>query len=218
MTTNPITPEEWPTAWMRDATLIRFYLDGKEIAVIDGVTGLTWTLLNGEPGDPWIVNESVWPIADRWVFTAAFMRNPNTDDAPTFQSIREEGFYGGDGVGYAALQAELMAKPVSPWDYPGSPILYVMYSEREERLSVCRACEFFNHAESTCTVDDSFIPTKTIDGSQVCPDGRWDQASSWDEATADRKREAAVINIPAIPNADQAEFEAEWEARRGDVR
>lgn len=218
MTTNPITPEEWPSAWVRDATLVRFFLAGKEIAVIDGVTGLTWTLLTDEPGSPWIVNEAVWPVADHWIFTAAYLIGAGTDDKPEFRSIREEGFYGGDGVGYAELQAQLAAKPTSPWDYPGSPVLYVMYSEREARLNVCRACEFFNHAESTCTVDDSFMPTKTIDGGQICPDGRWDQASSWDEATADKKQAAAVINIPAIPNADQAEFEAEWEARHGGVR
>jgi hypothetical protein len=213
VTTNPIPSQDWPSAWVRDATLIRFFSEDKEIAVIDGVTGLKWTLLADEPESPWVVDESTWPVADYWIFDATYLAGVGPDDRPIFRSIHEEGAYGGDGEGYAILQAQLEARTVSPWDYPGSSTLYAMYPERQARLDICHACELFDHAEGRCTVDESFMPIKTIDGGQVCPDNRWGLAPSWDSELADAKYAAAVVNVPSSSTDEQAAFEAEWEAR-----
>jgi hypothetical protein len=220
MTTNPIAAEDWPSAWVRDVTLIRFLVgtdpdNEREIAIIDGVTGLKWVLLTDEPGSPWVVDESVWPVADHWIFEATYLVGDGVEVARGFRTIREEGFYGGDGVGYAALQAELMAQAESPWEYPGSAVIFTTYAERTERLDICHACPFFDHRESTCTIDGSFMHRKTIDSASTCPDDppRWGQAASYDEDLAALRLESAVVHAPVELTEEQLEFEAEWQAR-----
>lgn len=209
MTATPFRFAETPVRWVRDRTVIRcFDDDGHEVATLDGNTGLAWVL----DGEDWAVDESVLPPG-RWVFDGVYLLGYGVEERRT-AVVHDEGVADNDGSGYAELLARLEALTESPWEYPAAPRIYTTWTQRSERLGICRACPLYDHAEGTCTVDDSFMVSKTVDASQECPDGKWAQPDGFDEAEAELRAQRSVVMAPVVGPLEQQEFEAEWEARR----
>jgi hypothetical protein len=199
--------KDMPGSWVRDRTLVRVYDDAnKEIAVLDGMTGLTW--VKPGPDADWELDTSVFPDG-RWVFDGVAVTGDGTTGMIGRQTWHEQGYCsGGD---WETLHAELMAETSSPWDYPGAGVVFSTYAERDSRLQVCRACPFYDQLDGTCSQDGAFMPLKTINAGETCPDERWAEAPSWTPDKAAAKLEQAQVGMPN--SEEQAAFEAEWEAR-----
>lgn len=207
------TPFRIPTEyvrWVRDRTVIRcFDDDGHEVAALDGSTGLAWTL----NGDEWAVDESVLPPG-RWVFDGVYLLGYGAGERHT-AVVHDEGVSDSDGTGYAAVLERLEAMTESPWEYVAAPRIFATWAQRQERITICRACPLYDHESGACTVDESFMVNKTIDASQECPEGKWGVTDDFDPAEAERRSQRSVVMVPAVgPLEDQQQFEAEWEARR----
>ena len=196
--------------WVRDRTVVRcFDADGHEVAALDGDTGLAWVL----DGDEWSLDESVLPPGP-WRFDGIYLFGYGTGGrVPT--AVTLDGVADNDGSGYAEVVARLEALTESPWDYTAAPRIFARWGQRQDRITTCRACPFFDHAEGACTLDGSFMVTKTIDAAQECPDGRWGVTDDFDAEEAERRSHRSVVMAPTVgPLEGQDEFDAEWEAHR----
>lgn len=216
MSATPFTTPE-QVAWVRSRTVVRCYDDdGREVITLDGATGLSWTMEQGDPS-LW-VDESVLPPG-RWVFDGVYLTGLTPLEERRSHVVHVEGVAVNDGSGFAGLLAQLEALDESPWEYVPAPRIYATWREREQRMGICRACPLYDHATGTCTVDDSFMADKTKHSGEVCPDDRWGLASNYDEEEAALRAQRSVNMVPveavlaALPD-DQQGFEAEWEARR----
>jgi len=49
----------------------------------------------------------------------------------------------------------------------------VSAAQKESRMSICRACEFFNNAKVTCSRCGCYLNIKTKWASESCPEGKW---------------------------------------------
>jgi hypothetical protein len=90
-----------------------------------------------------------------------------------------------------------------PWDFGYSNQLHVSRQERENRLSVCKSCPFFNIENMTCEVDGENVLDKTKYLDEYCPEEKW----------GDKKAVMQKIsrNATIISQQDQQEFESELE-------
>ena len=201
--------------WVRDRTIVRCYdADNKEIAVLDGASGLRWVLEETESGLRATVDDSVLPPG-RWVFDGVYLTG-GTDGTPLVTHVvHAEGVAVNDGSGYWQLVAELAGQPGSPWYYDGAAVWFATYAEREERLAICHECPLYLHGTGECSVDMNFMPSKTINAHESCPEGKWGIPDWWTTEDAQARLAAAAPPSPITPE-DQAAFEAEWEARSAD--
>ena len=46
-------------------------------------------------------------------------------------------------------------------------------NEANQRLNICRGCEFFNHAQERCGKCGCFMAVKTYLKAEKCPVGKW---------------------------------------------
>ena len=196
--------------WVRDRTVVRCFDEGgREVAALDGSTGLAWTL----DGDTWAIDESVLPPG-RWVFDGVYLLGSGSGERHT-AVVHDEGVADNDGSGYAEVVERLESLVESPWDYTAAPRIFATWRQRQDRLAVCRGCPLFDHASGACTVDDSFMVMKTIDASQECPEGKWGVTDDFDPVEAALRADRSVVMVPVEgPLEGQDAFNAEWEARR----
>lgn len=90
-----------------------------------------------------------------------------------------------------------------PWDYPYSTQEYVSRKEREERLSICKSCPFFDIENMTCKVDGGIVLDKTKYLYTYCPEEKWgDKAAVIEKFTR---------NGRIIDEQEQQKFEKELE-------
>jgi hypothetical protein len=196
-----------PRSWLRDRTVVRVYDGGgREIAVFDGATGISWIL--PELGGEWELDTSIFPPG-RWVFDGVYLTNDSADAPRGMRAMREEGTTENSPEAYQQWHDSMMALEDPPWDYPGATSIFVTFAERDTRLSICHDCEFYDHFAGVCRVDGNFMPNKTVNAAEECPDGKWGQGVGYSpEAEA-----ARASLLPPVPIEDQQDFEAEWEAR-----
>jgi hypothetical protein len=90
-----------------------------------------------------------------------------------------------------------------PWDFGYSNQLHVSRQERENRLSVCKSCPFFNIENMTCEVDGENVLDKTKYLDKYCPEEKWGDK----EAVMKKMSRNATI----IYQQDQQDFESELE-------
>jgi len=90
-----------------------------------------------------------------------------------------------------------------PWDFGYSNQIHVSRKEREERLSVCKSCQFFKINDMTCKIDRENVLDKTKHLDKYCPEEKWGDK----EAVIKKISRSATI----IYNENQKEFELELE-------
>jgi hypothetical protein len=90
-----------------------------------------------------------------------------------------------------------------PWDFGYSNQLHVSRQERENRLSVCKSCPFFNIENMTCEIDGENVLDKTKYLDKYCPEEKWGDK----EAVMKKISRSATI----IYQKDQQDFELELE-------
>jgi hypothetical protein len=90
-----------------------------------------------------------------------------------------------------------------PWDLGYSNQLHVSRKEREERLSICKSCPFFNIKDVTCQIDGSIVLETTKYADKYCPEEKWgDKESAMKKFAGD----AIIVN-----EEEQQDFESELE-------
>jgi hypothetical protein len=47
---------------------------------------------------------------------------------------------------------------------------------KQERMTICRSCEYFNHSFSTCQECGCYMPAKATFASAECPQGKWKES------------------------------------------
>ena len=60
-----------------------------------------------------------------------------------------------------------------PWDLLNPTIVHVNDQVRDERLAVCRGCEFFMSKTQQCRKCLCIMPLKTKLPHAYCPEGKW---------------------------------------------
>lgn len=65
-------------------------------------------------------------------------------------------------------------RPARPWDLFNKNIGRVTDSIKQERMEICRNCEFFVSLTQQCTKCGCIMPAKTSLPNAVCPVHKWD--------------------------------------------
>lgn len=94
-----------------------------------------------------------------------------------------------------------------PWRFDYRPGTYILASEREQRISICRTCPFFNR-KGFCESNNTLAIERTKMKIGFCPEGKW--GSEAEAAEAYQKEFVGENAVASIAN-DQKEFEAELE-------
>ena len=47
---------------------------------------------------------------------------------------------------------------------------------KQERMTICRSCEYLNHSFSTCHECGCYMPAKATFASTECPQGKWKES------------------------------------------
>jgi len=198
--------------WIRDRTIIRCYDENnKEVATLDGSTGLRWNMTEEEQGYRFSIDETTLPKG-KWIFDGVYLTNKWLDGNRTSSYVHLEGYAHEDGLDFQKNEEQLLQRLDSPWDYEGAFVIFVTYPTWKERLSICRNCINYDHIKGTCEIDNSFMATKSINAAEECPENKWGISENFDAKLAAEKMSTAYTMISPML-VDQKEFEYEWEAR-----
>jgi hypothetical protein len=107
-------------------------------------------------------------IPGRWVLFVKTMY-----DEEFLETIKIEGSKNKSEKDEEIYIKENIFKEKRPWDYGYSDQLHVSREEREERLSICKSCPFFNIEDMTCEVDGSIVLNTTKNANLFCPEEKW---------------------------------------------
>jgi hypothetical protein len=141
-------------------------------------------------------------VPGKWILFATKVFDEELEEA-----VRVEGKKDGE-------PREVVFNDKRPWDWNYSSEPHVSRQEREDRLSVCKSCPFFNIEDMKCEVDGKMVleTTKNVNG--YCPEEKWGDKKRIDmERLAENLARGDII-LPKGPNIDkedQAEFENELE-------
>lgn len=191
--------DEPNTVWVNDETfLCVFNSENVLIADYDFCSGLK--KMQNDKDMTIFINDRDLP-SGKWIL---FATKINLQDNLK-EKIKVEGF----------KEGEVTAKVFSdegPWLANCSPDERVSREEREERISICTECPFFNSADMICTINNRIVLESTKYKGLLCPKGKWG-----DQETIDRLLEEGIASgetiIPnvSIDKNDQLDFEAELE-------
>ena len=195
-----IYKDEPDTVWVNDETfLCVFNNENVLIADYDFCSGLK--IMQNNKNMTIFINDIDLP-SGKWIL---FATKINTQDNLR-ETIKVEGF----------KEGEVAAKEFNeegPWLNNCSPDEQVSKEEREERISICTECPFFNSADMICTINNRIVLESTKYKGLLCPKGKWG-----DQETMDRMLKEGLANgdiiMPVgetISKQDQSDFEADLE-------
>ena len=195
-----IYKDEPNTVWVNDETfLCVFNNENVLIADYDFCSGLK--IMQNNKNMTIFINDIDLP-SGKWIL---FATKINTQDNLR-ETIKVEGF----------KEGEVAAKEFNeegPWLNNCSPDEQVSKEEREERISICTECPFFNSADMICTINNRIVLESTKYKGLLCPKGKWG-----DQETMDRMLKEGLANgdiiMPVgetISKQDQSDFEADLE-------
>ena len=195
-----IYKDEPNTVWVNDETfLCVFNNENVLIADYDFCSGLK--IMQNNKNMTIFINDIDLP-SGKWIL---FATKINTQDNLR-ETIKVEGF----------KEGEVAAKEFNeegPWLNNCSPDEQVSKEEREERISICTECPFFNSADMICTINNRIVLESTKYKGLLCPKGKWG-----DQETMDRMLKEGLANgdimMPVgetIDKQDQSDFEADLE-------
>ena len=195
-----IYKDEPDTVWVNDETfLCVFNNENVLIADYDFCSGLK--IMQNNKNMTIFINDIDLP-SGKWIL---FATKINTQDNLR-ETIKVEGF----------KEGEVAAKEFNeegPWLNNCSPDEQVSKEEREERISICTECPFFNSADMICTINNRIVLESTKYKGLLCPKGKWG-----DQETMDRMLKEGLANgdimMPVgetIDKQDQSDFEADLE-------
>lgn len=105
-------------------------------------------------------------VSGKWVFFATEVKK--TNEQISYEKIKINGSKKGK-------TKKIEYKDEYPWNNETwIPALeYVSRKEREERLSICKSCPFFNLENMTCDIDGKIVLESTKFKYQYCPENKW---------------------------------------------
>ena len=195
-----IYKDEPNTVWVNDETfLCVFNNENVLIADYDFCSGLK--IMQNNKNMTIFINDRDLP-SGKWILLATKI---NIEENLK-EKIKVEGF----------KEGEVTAKVFSdegPWLDNCGPDERVSREEREERISICTECPFFNSADMICTINNRIVLESTKYKGLLCPKGKWG-----DQETMDRMLKEGLANgdimMPVgetIDKQDQSDFEADLE-------
>ena len=195
-----IYKDEPNTVWVNDETfLCVFNNENVLIADYDFCSGLK--IMQNNKNMTIFINDSDLP-SGKWILLATKI---NIEENLK-EKIKVEGF----------KEGEVTAKVFSdegPWLDNCGPDERVSREEREERISICSECPFFNSIDMICTVNNRIVLESTKYKGLLCPKGKWGDQETIDRMLKEGLESGEIVmpNAIVIDEQDQSNFEADLE-------
>ena len=195
-----IYKDEPNTVWVNDETfLCVFNNENVLIADYDFCSGLK--IMQNNKNMTIFINDSDLP-SGKWILLATKI---NIEENLK-EKIKVEGF----------KEGEVTAKVFSdegPWLDNCGPDERVSREEREERISICTECPFFNSIDMICTVNNRLVLESTQYKGLLCPKGKWGDQETIDRMLKEGLESGEIVmpNAIVIDEQDQSNFEADLE-------
>jgi hypothetical protein len=195
-----IYKDEPNTVWVNDETfLCVFNNENVLIADYDFCSGLK--IMQNNKNMTIFINDSDLP-SGKWILLATKI---NIEENLK-EKIKVEGF----------KEGEVTAKVFSdegPWLDNCGPDERVSREEREERISICTECPFFNSIDMICTVNNRIVLESTKYKGLLCPKGKWGDQETIDRMLKEGLESGEIVmpNAIVIDEQDQSNFEADLE-------
>lgn len=183
--------------WNDQQTYLCIYSDDNiQIADYDFDTGLK-LILRGDKIHVYMNDFDMLP--GKWTFFGVLSTMVNG------QSVaREEIEISGDSVGTAT---ERVYADNDPWRFDHRPGTYILASDREERIAICRMCPLFDR-KGFCQSNNMLAIERTKMRIGFCPERKWGSEA---EAAELYEKEFVGESTITYVMGDQEEFEAELE-------
>ena len=195
-----IYKDEPNTVWVNDETfLCVFNNENVLIADYDFCSGLK--IMQNNKNMTIFINDRDLP-SGKWILLATKI---NIEENLK-EKIKVEGF----------KEGEVTAKVFSdegPWLDNCGPDERVSREEREERISICTECPFFNSIDMICTVNNRIVLESTKYKGLLCPKGKWGDQETIDRMVKEGLESGEIVmpNAIMIDEQDQSNFEADLE-------
>jgi len=195
-----IYKDEPNTVWVNDETfLCVFNNENVLIADYDFCSGLK--IMQNNKNMTIFINDSDLP-SGKWILLATKINiEENLKEKIKVESFKE---------------GEVTAKVFSdegPWLDNCGPDERVSREEREERISICTECPFFNSADMICTINNRIVLESTKYKGLLCPKGKWGDQETMDRMLKEGLESGEIVmpNAIVIDEQDQSNFEADLE-------
>lgn len=157
-----ITKQDSSTIWHDGKTfLVVFDENNNQIADYDFSTGLQ-ILQDEDSITIFITDEDIVPGSWKFFGTKIISINDKIYEEKVFCS----------GESFGSYRKRSFSEK-DPWNKRRVFGEYVSFSEREERMDICRSCPLFNKTDGTCSVNGNLVIETTKNKYSFCPEEKW---------------------------------------------